>query len=132
MTTTPPGAASRPRDTRTMLLPGIEPLPEPPDRRGELVRLVSESSQFRDGFSGWLHDNWAVWLRFEFEANKMRERGRRHYSARTIGEYIRHSTALRETKPTFKVNDHAWPDCARLYCELNPGAAGFFEIRGRH
>lgn len=106
--------------------------PEPVDRRAQLIALVNASTVYRDGFATWLHDNWNIWLRFEFEAGKLRDRGRKHYSARTIGEYIRHSTALREKKPTFKVNDHAWPDCARLYMEVHPGAAGFFDLRGRH
>lgn len=119
-------------DARTMLLPGFEPPPRPIDRKPGIVAKVIESDQFRPEFCGWLQDNWSVWLRFEFEADKLRERGRSHYSARTIGEYIRHSTALKEKKPTFKVNDHAWPDCARLYVLLHPEARGFFELRGRH
>lgn len=118
-------------DTRTLLLPGIEPPPRPRDRKAEIVAMVVASDQFRPDFCAWLQDNWAVWLHFEFEAHKVRARGRTHYSARTIGEYIRHSTAVRERKPTFKVNDHAWPDCARLYALLHPMAAGFFEFRGR-
>lgn len=113
-------------------LPDIEPPPRPVDRRAELVRHVGESDQYREGFALWLSRNWSIWTRFEFEANKLRERGRRHYSARTIGEYIRHSTALREKEPTFKCDDKWWPDCARLYIWLNPSAAGFFETRGRH
>ena len=112
-------------------LPEFEPPPRPVDRRAEIIAKVVASKQFRDGFCGWLHDNWGIWSRFEFEADKMRERGRRHYSARTIGEYIRHSTAAREKTPTFKVNDHAWPDLARLYALVHPEAAGFFELRGR-
>lgn len=114
-----------------LLLDGFEPPPRPIDRKAEIVAMVLKSDQYRESFIGWLQDNWSVWLRFEFEANKLRERGRRHYSARTIGEYIRHSTSLREKEPTFKVNDHVWPDCARLYMELHPAAAGFFETRGR-
>lgn len=112
-------------------LPEFEPPPRPVDRRAEIIAKVVASDQFREGFCGWLHDNWGVWARFEFEANKVRERGRVRYSSRTIGEYIRHSTSLREKKPTFKCDDKWWPDCARLYLSLHPEAAGFFELRGR-
>lgn len=113
------------------LIPGIEPLPRPIDRKAEIVAMVGRSDEYRDGFAHWLDQNWSIWTRFEFEATKVRQRGRVAYSARTLGEYIRHSTNLREKRPTFKVNDHAWPCCARLYMELHPEAAGFFETRGR-
>lgn len=105
--------------------------PEPVDRRAQLIARVNASTVYRDGFATWLHDNWSIWLRFEFEASKLRDRGRKHYSARTIGEYIRHSTALREKTGGLKVTDWYWPDCARLYMEVH-SAAGFFETRGRH
>jgi hypothetical protein len=113
-------------------LPGIEPRPRPLDRKPEvLLTITLHADKYRPGFAEWLAENWAIWLRFEFEANKMRERGRRKWAARTIGEYIRHSTALREAGGDFKVNDHIWPDMARLYLTLHPAAAGFFELRGR-
>ena len=62
-----------------LLLPDVEPPPKPVDRRAEIIAKVVVSNQFREGFCGWLHDNWGIWSRFEFEADKMRERGRRHY-----------------------------------------------------
>lgn len=118
---------------RQPLLPGFEPPPRPLDRKPEVLLTVAlGQGKYRDGFREWLDANWSIWLRFEFEANKVRERGRRTYSARTIGEYIRHSTNLREKgEAKFKVNDHVWPDLARLYVALHPSAAGFFETRGR-
>lgn len=112
------------------LLPGVEPPPRRPDRKAEAVSMAG-AGDYREGFAAWLDLNWSIWLRFEFEANKLRERGRTRYSGRTIGEYIRHSTSLREKTPTFKVNDWWWPDCARLYMRMHPDAAGFFETRGR-
>jgi hypothetical protein len=112
------------------LLPELAP-PPPVDRRAEVLAKVMDSATFKPDFIGWLQDNWSIWLRFEFEANKVRERGRQHYAARRIGEYIRHTTALRQKKNTFKVNDHVWPDLARLYVLVHPDAVGFFEFRGR-
>lgn len=86
---------------------------------------------FVDDFSEWLSENWYIWLAFESEANKAWDRGRKHYSARTIGEYLRHNTLVREASGEFKVNDHRWPDLARLYLAIYPTRHGFFELRGR-
>jgi hypothetical protein len=94
----------------------------------ELVR-VDQATTFREGFWHWLRDNWGIWKRFQIEADKVRGRGRAHYSARTIGEFIRHETALRENS-TFKCNDHVWPDLARLFMLVRK-CPGFFELRGR-
>lgn len=114
-------------------LPGFDPPPRPSDRKPEILLTIGlAQDKYKPGFAEWVSENWGIWQRFEFEADKVRERGRRHYSARTIGEYIRHSTALKEKGGAFKVNDHIWPDLARLYLTLHPGAAGFFELRGRH
>lgn len=55
-----------------------------------------QSFLFRPDFRAWLADNFHIWLAFEREANHVWTTGRRHYSARTIGEYLRHETALRE------------------------------------
>jgi len=92
--------------------------------------LVQASTRYRDDFHGWLTDNYWIWDRFRQEADKIRATGRKHYGARTIAEYIRHETALREAGE-FKLNDHATPDLARLYIELEPKAEGFFTFRGR-
>lgn len=114
-------------------LPGIEPPPRPIDRKPEILLTITlHPERYRPGFREWVDENWSIWTRFEFEANKMRERGRRHYSSRTIGEFIRHSTNLSEKGGAFKVNDHWWPSCARLYMALHPSVVGFFELRGRH
>ena len=49
----------------------------------------ANASLFREGFLAWLATNAHVWLAFEREADKVWNRGRRHYSARTIGEVLR-------------------------------------------
>lgn len=83
--------------------------------------------------SDWLqHDhNWRVWLKFEAEAKKVWESGRRRYGSRTIGEFIRHETVLSDTDIDFKCNDHAWPCLARLFLVMHPECSGLFELRGR-
>lgn len=97
-----------------------------------LARLLeAEAKQFRKDFPAWLHDNFHVWEAFENQADMIWARGRRHYSARTIGEYLRHESALRETAAGtgWKLNDHYWPDLARLYMLVKPERDGFFERR---
>lgn len=93
--------------------------------------IAANPNTFRREFGEWLDKNFAVWEAFEREANSIWDRGRRHYSARTIGEYLRHESALREqpNQHQFKLNDHYWPDLARLYMMLNPERDGFFERR---
>lgn len=99
--------------------------------RRRLALTQAAGAEYRSDFHDWLEANWHVWQAFEREANRVWERGRRHYSARTIGEYLRHESALRqaEDETPWKLNDHAWPDLARLYIALHPERADFFELR---
>lgn len=101
-------------------------------RKSFVFALIrAEQKRFRADFMGWLSANYEVWIAFEAEADRVWERGRRHYSARTIGEYLRHESALREqpNEHGFKLNDHYWPDLARLYMLIHPDRDGFFERR---
>lgn len=86
---------------------------------------------FREGFIAWLATNAQVWTAFEREATKVWNRGRRHYSARTIVEVLRHESALAEIGGDYKLNDHHTPDLARLYALRYPDRDGLFEFRGR-
>ena len=82
--------------------------------------VCSRPTQFPDGFESWIVDNWQIWKYFERRAHRLWEAGVRHAGARMIGEHIRYLTSLRERDVMFKVNDHAWPSCARLYMGLHP------------
>jgi hypothetical protein len=95
------------------------------------VRSIVEanSSLFRSDFPEWLAANKLIFRRFVKEADLIWAKGRQHYSARTIGEYLRHETALREQGTTYKLNDHVWPDLARLYLLIRPGREEFFSLR---
>jgi hypothetical protein len=97
------------------------------------LQVVDANPSFNEEFRQYLHENFHVWERFREEADKIRATGRRRYSARTIGEVLRHQSALREVGSQWKLNDHAWPNMSRLYMLLNPAAAAeeFFETRGR-
>jgi hypothetical protein len=85
--------------------------------------------QYPTEFLMFLSENNALWKRFEAEANKAWNRGFRHYSSKTIVEYIRHETALYERTGDFKINNNHTPHLARYYQELHPDRAGLFETR---
>lgn len=105
-------------------------LPLVVDRKTTATTFVRmKGGSFRPDFLEWLEKNWDIYRAFEREADRVRGRGRSHYSARTIGEFLRHHTLTREEGGDFKVNDHYWPDLARLYTMMNPGTEGFFEFR---
>lgn len=93
------------------------------------LEVFCHRDQFALGFEQWLEENFHVWTRFMQEADKLRARGRTHYSARTIIEVLRHESALSDTDKQFKINDHCAPSLARLYMLVTEGADGFFETR---
>ena len=64
--------------------------------------MAKHGSKFKQGFDVWLKDNWQIYIRFEEEARKIAFSGRKHYSARTIVEFIRHQTALFEKSGHFE------------------------------
>ena len=97
------------------------------DRIQNLVR--EHADQFRPGFAIWLASNRHVWSAFEREADRVWARGRRHYSARTILEHLRHESALSDDGRDWKLNNNAAPDLARLYRLTHPDRAGLFELR---
>lgn len=92
--------------------------------------IEQHGEKFKLGFDAWLKANWSIYLRFEDEAKKAAYSGRKHYSARTIVEFLRHQTALFEKDGHFKINDHAAPDMARAFAVRNPVHHKLFEFRG--
>lgn len=100
-------------------------------KRMVLMMICTHADWFRNDDLDWVTRNYHVWEAFEREANKVWDRGRRHYSARTIGEYLRHESTLREDENEhgWKINDHAWPSLARLYVLMHPERFCFFERR---
>lgn len=88
---------------------------------------------FRTDLTEWLEIpvNFLIWTAFVYQANTVWNKNIRHYSARTIGEYLRHHSALSDSSTDFKLNDAIWPDFARLYMLVHPEREGFFETRGR-
>lgn len=96
-----------------------------------LLQVCQHAGRFRYISVEWMRANWKVWRAFECEADARFTEGHRAWGARTIGEYIRRETRIAERAGQFKVNDHIWPDLARLWLLLNPEREGFFDLRGR-
>lgn len=95
----------------------------------ELNQPSLNFGQYPAEFLLFLADNQPIWRRFVTEANKAWNRGFRHYSARTIVEFIRHETCLYERTGDFKINNNHTPHLARYYQELHPDRACLFETR---
>jgi hypothetical protein len=97
----------------------------------ELARsaVLLNAEYFRPDFYDWLTDNWHIFTAFEHQADMVWARGRTHYSARTIIEYLRHETSVREAGDGWKINDWYTPCLARLYVMLHPDRK-LFEFRG--
>lgn len=71
-----------------------------------------------------------AYVRFCEEADKLRAMGVKHYSARTIGEYLRHETALSDGGQKYKLNNNNFPRWARYYMDQH-NCHGFFTLRGK-
>ncbi|MGH8032716.1 MAG: hypothetical protein ACREO8_10220 [Luteimonas sp.] len=102
----------------------------PPLDTSRLLDLIKQDKEnFLPGFAAWLTENLHVWRAFEKEADRVWDKGRRHYSARTIIEFLRHETSLTDTDASLKLNGNAVPDMARLYRLRYPARADLFETR---
>lgn len=91
--------------------------------------VIENREDFTDGFADWLMHNWQIYLEFETQARIVANSGRKHYSARTIVEYIRHQTLLAETSGSFKINNNHVADLARLFAIRRPNYKNLFEYR---
>lgn len=111
-----------------------EPQPFTSDiyRKRMVFMMITGYADFfrRDDFD-WVSKNWHIWEAFEHEALRMWKRGRTRYSARTIIEYLRHESEIRETPAaeSWKINNNPVPSLARLFCLMHPDKSGFFEKR---
>jgi hypothetical protein len=82
-------------------------------------------------FDDWISENPQIFKAFCDEAIKAALKGFKHYSARTIIEFLRHHTHLREASGGFKINNDAVPYMARLFKENHPHLGNFFEYRSK-
>ena len=98
-------------------------------KRTALVYVEQRAELFRSDFADYLRTNWHVYEAFERQANAVWARGRRHYSARTLIEVLRHESVLQDSDPEWKLNDWWTKDLARLWLCFHPERDGFFEFR---
>lgn len=100
-------------------------------KRLVFMMITSYADWFRRDDLSWISANWHIWAAFEIEALRIWNRGRTRYSARTIIEYLRHDSEIREVPNAagWKINDHYTPSLSRLFTLMHPDKAGFFERR---
>jgi hypothetical protein len=89
-------------------------------------------SKYRPDFADWLSANPHIWSAFCAKANEVWARGRRHYSARTIVEVMRHESAIAEASGEWKITNNFIPDMSRLFRDTFPERADLFETRLPH
>jgi hypothetical protein len=101
-----------------------------PSRSRTPVEIAqANASQFSLEFLEWLPINAHIWYAFENEALNVIERGYKHYSSRTIIEFLRHHSTLEEVEGEFKINNNIQPYLPRLFDLTYPSRAGLFEYR---
>ena len=97
------------------------------------MNVVDENRHiFKDEFVEWLGNNLHVFAEFAKQARYVKNVMRRdHYSSRTIGEWLRHNSNLREKGDGFKLNNNYFPPLSRLIMLAYPELDGMFEKRER-
>lgn len=87
---------------------------------------------FTDQFTAWLKGNLHVFAEFAEQAKYVKNVMRRdHYSIRTIGEWVRHNSEIREKGNGYKLNNNSFAPISRLLMLAYPELDGLFETRER-
>jgi hypothetical protein len=94
------------------------------------VTIEEQAKSINGEFGLWIKHNKAIYERFERVAIEAANKGFRNYSARTVAEYLRHHTALRDSNVMFKINNNVVPMMARLFAVRNPAHKELFKFRG--
>lgn len=96
-----------------------------------LAMVNANLDLFPSSFLAYLPDNLHVYEAFEREALGVIAAGYTHYSARTIAEVLRHTSALRErnTDSGWKLNGNHVPYLSRLFGLMHPKHVHLFELR---
>ena len=96
----------------------------------QLCVIGKTNPEIPDKFLYWLRDNKHVWDGFQREAFKVIRSGRKHYSAYTIREYLRHETMLREVSDeVYKISNNHTPSLARLFATVYPEHANLLSFK---
>lgn len=95
-----------------------------------IVKLAEQNDEmFSKDFLKWLPTNLHVWAAFCDQAFKVRAKGFKHYSARTIVHFLRHHSAVTESTGPWKINNNYSPYLARLFDLKYPNLVGLWEYR---
>lgn len=95
----------------------------------EVIAFINQYPHLFHEDEDWFMANWHVMCAFEQIALGVIKHGRKHYSARTILEVLRHETSLRGQQDSFKLNNNNAPDLARAFAVLHPEHVDFWEYR---
>jgi len=101
-----------------------------------MTQLFNEAEAVRsignDKFTAYHNANPSVWVEFEKLANRLWDRGIKHYGSKGICEVIRYHTQI-DARPgdKFKVNNNYSPMYAKLYLLKHPDRKEFFDCRER-
>lgn len=94
-----------------------------------LALTTTNHAMFPEDFEDWLAENMHIWDAFVAEAMKVRARGFKKYSTKTIVHFLRHHTAVAESGAGWKINNNHSPYLARLFDLRYPSMAGMWEYR---
>ena len=96
----------------------------------EATLLRENPSLFPAEFEQWFGPNHHVWKAFCDEAFRIRAKGFKRYSARTVIEVLRHHSAVTEAPgAVWKINNNHAPYMARLFDLRYPSCAGMWQYR---
>lgn len=94
------------------------------------VRVANAHADiFPEEFRAWLPANVHVYAAFEREALRVIARGFKHYSSKTVIEFLRHHSALTERDSDWKLNNNHTPYLPRLFDRIHPDHVGLWEYR---
>ena len=91
--------------------------------------LHNNENVFSEKFIKWLPNNLHIWKSFVDEAEKVRKKGFKKYSTRTLVCFLRHHSTLYEVGGTWKIDNDVSPYLARLYDLVYPEKSGMWEYR---
>ncbi len=91
--------------------------------------VAAHADCFTPKFVEFIRDNEHVFKIFASLTDQLWTRGRRFYSARTIGEKMRFDHDVVSIGSDYKLNNNDFPDMARLYVLLNMDRVDMFAYR---
>jgi hypothetical protein len=95
----------------------------------KVLAFIEKNPSFFRQQCAWFKENWHIFEAFAKTTLALIDKGRSHYSARTIVEVLRHHSILGEVAGQWKLNDHAAPDLARAFVIAHPEHIKFWEYR---